>query len=615
MGCAPCPAGSHGVSAAFDGRLGVASFGAPHQKMAQRTTRGRLASRDYCQNKRSERAQRWWVRAGSSEQGGVSVDHPDRRRDAAKSVGKLGGDQQTRGGVRSIGATTSATAARTLVEGVVSGESLAEQFRGQPPRPSSSSNRVVIKALMDVGGDPVQRQEYQQPDADFSRRQSASRRRLFLTALGGAVLAETAGQLAERTLISESSRLRLQQKRRVLQESVESFADTKETAITAEMVEESVKRELTRAGAISALALLGAVGSKVISKQKKRRELAASEEPKAPPGGVPSAESTSSSASLTAAATTAVADAMAGNVADDEDIPPCLTGASCSPDWSSVDEENDVVVNAAAAAADAVSPAATTSPPLKLGQDSLKLGQDFDDVAKTVVFSACYGGLFQPHWFNVLNSYGWSDIILPSELELQLRTLGENLHRGQTLQGVPAEGASFAVSQFLEVAGGYGDPSLVAAVSLSLAAPLEAAGSFLAPLAVNQLMAIPLLYWPSFFLFTGAVEGQPLTTILQTLHRRLPQLMKANLAFWIPAQGFQFSSVPVDDQAVYVAVMGVLWNGVLAAMMTPQTTTTTTPQTTTTTPQTMTTPVTTPPTKTAATAAGMAGGLPPFDVT
>jgi hypothetical protein len=44
--------------------------------------------------------------------------------------------------------------------------------------------------------------------------------------------------------------------------------------------------------------------------------------------------------------------------------------------------------------------------------------------------------------------------------------------------------------------------------------------------------------------------------------------MKANLVFWIPAQGFQFSSVPVDDQAMYVALMGVLWNGVLAAIMT-----------------------------------------------
>lgn len=586
----PCPAGTHGVLAAVDGGLRAATFGGPHQKNAHRTTRGRLTTRDNCQNERSERARWWWVRAGSSEQGGVSVDQPDRRRDAAKSVGKLVGDQRARGGVRSIGATTSETAARTLVEVVVSGESLAEQFRRQPRRPSSWSNRVVSKALIDVGGDPVQRREYQQPDADSNRRQSTSRRRLLMTALGGAVLAETAGQFAERTLISESARLRLQQKRRVLQESVESFADTEETAITAEKIEESVRNELARAGAISALALFGAVGSKVMSKRKQIRELAASEseEPKAPPRGVPCAESTPSSAS--SSATAATADAVVGNFADDEDNLPCLTGASCSPDWSSVDEDDEinVVVDAAsAAAADAVSPAATASP-------LFKSGQDFDDVAKTVVFSACYGGFFQPHWFNVLNSYDWSNIILPSELDLQLRTLGENLQRGQTLQGVPAEGASFAMSQFLGAAGGYGDPSLVAAVSLSLAAPLEAAGSFLAPLAVNQLMAIPLLYWPSFFLFTGLVEGQPLTTILQTLHRRLPQLMKANLAFWIPAQGFQFSSVPVDDQAVYVAVMGVLWNGVLAAMMTPQATATATPQTMTTITQTMTTPATTP---------------------
>ena len=61
-----------------------------------------------------------------------------------------------------------------------------------------------------------------------------------------------------------------------------------------------------------------------------------------------------------------------------------------------------------------------------------------------------------------------------------------------------------------------------------------------------------------------------MTTVLQTLHQRLPSLMKANLAFWLPAQGFQFAAVPVDDQAVYVAVMGVLWNGVLAVVTTPK---------------------------------------------
>ena len=144
---------------------------------------------------------------------------------------------------------------------------------------------------------------------------------------------------------------------------------------------------------------------------------------------------------------------------------------------------------------------------------------------------------------------------------------------GQAMAGVgAAPDTANQLRLFLESAGGYGDPSMVAAVSMSLAAPLEAAGQSFAPLAVNQLMAIPLVYWPSFFLFTGAVEGQSLSVILETLWQRLPGLMRANLAFWLPAQGFQFSQVPAEDQAIYVAVMGVLWNGVLAAMTAPKVT-------------------------------------------
>ena len=115
-------------------------------------------------------------------------------------------------------------------------------------------------------------------------------------------------------------------------------------------------------------------------------------------------------------------------------------------------------------------------------------------------------------------------------------------------------------------AGGFADPSLVSSVSLSL----DAAGQTLAPLLVNQLVAIPALYWPSFFLFAALAEGRSAQTALQTLHRKLPGLMKANLAFWIPAQGFQFSHVPAEQQAVYVACAGVVWNGILATITAPK---------------------------------------------
>jgi hypothetical protein len=146
------------------------------------------------------------------------------------------------------------------------------------------------------------------------------------------------------------------------------------------------------------------------------------------------------------------------------------------------------------------------------------------DIAKTVLFSACYTGLWQPHWFTVLNSYDWTI-------------------------GVFAGSPDFGVG---------------------MNQTLESIGAAVAPLAVNQLIAIPLLYWPAYFLFAGRVEGEDAATSLRKLHARLPELMRANLTFWIPVQAVQFSLVPVEDQAVYVAVMGMLWNGILATLSTPK---------------------------------------------
>ena len=98
---------------------------------------------------------------------------------------------------------------------------------------------------------------------------------------------------------------------------------------------------------------------------------------------------------------------------------------------------------------------------------------------------------------------------------------------------------------------------------------LQALAQSVAPLLVNQLVVIPLAYWPAYFLFLGAAERTDVATSLRTLHTRLPELMRANLTFWLPAQAVQFAYVPVEDQAVYVAVAGVVWNGVLATLSRP----------------------------------------------
>jgi hypothetical protein len=418
---------------------------------------------------------------------------------------------------------------------------VAETRRAEAPK---ISEEIVVEA---PSAPPPARDPTEALAVDERRDERPSRpstppradgRRLFMAALASAVVAETAGQVVERTMISESARLRLEQKRRVIRGSIRSagleFEDRPRGG-------DAIGKEVKRASAIAALAALGAVGSRVIMQAKR-------------------------------GAVDAVSAARSGSFDSIDEGDACLTGGTCAPNWSVDEDDKDEDAARTAASTFESSPAGALDfsffRPLE-GWTS----EDVKNVAKTVIFSACYGGLFQPHWFNVLNSYDWSAIILPRQLELQLAQLQQQLMLGQAMAGVgAAPETANQLRLFLESAGGYGDPSMVAAVSLSLAAPLEAAGQSLAPLAVNQLMAIPLLYWPSFFLFTGAVEGQSLSVILETLWQRLPGLMRANLAFWLPAQGFQFSQVPAEDQAIYVAVMGVLWNGVLAAMTAPKVT-------------------------------------------
>ena len=283
---------------------------------------------------------------------------------------------------------------------------------------------------------------------------ATSPRRLFLATVAGALVAETAGQVAERTMVSETARLRLEQRRREIAKGLAKFGFVVVDDRPRQIVS-GAEAELSRAGTISGLALAGAVGSRGIAKAKtgleSRRKRRQREE---------------ESRGARSAATTETGKRRA----------------------------NEKPFDAAVAY----------------------------DVAKTVLFSACYTGLWQPHWFNVLNSYDWAGVFL--------------------------------------------SPGIA---PTPLSATLESIEQSVAPLLVNQLIVIPLAYWPSYFLFTGTAEQRSVAASLQALHARLPELMRANLAFWLPAQAVQFTYIPVEDQAVYVAVMGIVWNGVLATLSRP----------------------------------------------
>jgi hypothetical protein len=288
---------------------------------------------------------------------------------------------------------------------------------------------------------------------------ATSPRRLFLATVAGALVAETAGQVAERTMVSETARLRLEQRRREIAKGLAKFGFVVVDDRPRQIVS-GAEAELSRAGTISGLALVGAMGSRGIAKAKTVAAAARRKREE------------------TAMKTRHSATTGAGRVEKNADG----------------DEKNEKSDDAAVAY----------------------------DVAKTVLFSACYTGLWQPHWFNVLNSYDWTRFMTP----------------------------------------GTNPP-------MPLSATAEALGQSVAPLLANQLVVIPLVYWPAYFLFLGVSERTDVATSLQTLHARLPELMRANLTFWLPAQAVQFAYVPVEDQAVYVAVMGVIWNGILATLSKP----------------------------------------------
>ena len=417
-----------------------------------------------------------------------------------------------------------------------------------------------------------------QPEAPLSspvqvQKPTVSRRRLFLAAVAGGIVAETAGQLAESTLMSERERLQLDQKRQKIKAALVAAGFTDEDVLkeTAERAPDTLQAEIKRAGVIATLAGVGSVGSRLITEWKRRRavrdaadrcaRLVQNENTKLAngPGVVDGPASSSAAAAAACALESPELEAMRLR-----DTAACEVTGTCAPDWEYV-EGAPPVDEAATNDEEGFELSPMSAPWLRRA--------DWDDVAKTMVFSTCYGGLFQPHWFNVLNSYDWSTAIIPEEVDIQMRAMIEAVSRGQYLPGLDPhlmpKVVDAARSSAFSAAGAFADPSFTS-FELSFLPGVEKFSELICPLGVNQLIAIPLLYWPSFFIFTGIVEGQSLTTVMTTLHQRLPGLMKANLMFWIPAQGFQFGAIPVDEQAVYVASMGVIWNGILATIMAPK---------------------------------------------
>lgn len=106
------------------------------------------------------------------------------------------------------------------------------------------------------------------------------------------------------------------------------------------------------------------------------------------------------------------------------------------------------------------------------------------------------------------------------------------------------------------------------ALQAVLPAGLDADPQFLAAIEctiVNQLVIVPVVYYPLFFALTGAVQGLTMDESLVRARERFVDLTIRNWKFWIPAQLLQFALLPEPLQVPYTCAMGLVWNVILSA--------------------------------------------------
>lgn len=84
--------------------------------------------------------------------------------------------------------------------------------------------------------------------------------------------------------------------------------------------------------------------------------------------------------------------------------------------------------------------------------------------------------------------------------------------------------------------------------------------------AFNQLIVVPIIYYPLFFSITGAVQGLTLTQSIQRARANFVDLTLRNWKFWIPAQYIQFAYLGIEWQVPYTCAMGLVWNVILSTL-------------------------------------------------
>jgi len=81
---------------------------------------------------------------------------------------------------------------------------------------------------------------------------------------------------------------------------------------------------------------------------------------------------------------------------------------------------------------------------------------------------------------------------------------------------------------------------------------------------VNQLVIVPIIYYPIFFLLTAMVQGMTINDGCERAKSKFTPLMQRHLIFWLPIQYLQFRYIEEDLQIPFVCLVGLGWTVILS---------------------------------------------------
>ena len=96
---------------------------------------------------------------------------------------------------------------------------------------------------------------------------------------------------------------------------------------------------------------------------------------------------------------------------------------------------------------------------------------------------------------------------------------------------------------------------------------------------VSQLLIIPIIYYPTFYMVTSFVQGLSYIQTISRIKDTFIPLMKRNLLFWIPIQFITFAFVDEESTNLQIPILivcGLVWTIILSITAGASTTTSTT---------------------------------------